>query len=358
MADITAWIVGEVKQGITLPSLHKQIGMVTEKDTVTVNIISEGGSYHEGMDCYNYLKSLPCNVVTVAKGTVASIATLIQLAAPKQNRFAESYSKPLIHNPWGEISGDAKTMQNYSDALKATEDELVGIYVSETGSDEQAIRSAMEANDFITVEEYQELGFISKVLEPIKAVAILDIQEKPINKSDQSIMNQIEKKLNSMFASISNKLGIKNEFTETKAMVMELEDGSKINIVTESESPEVGNPVQLEDGTPASDGDYTLADGSVIRVEAGVISEVVAAMSEDEDEEMKALKAENETLKASVSELNAKLETYAKTVEVINAKLEQSYVAPTRNSFKAKKVSDEPKPLFTKDDLKTTPKTK
>jgi hypothetical protein len=161
-----------------------------------------------------------------------------------------------------------------------------------------------------------------------------------------------------MFASISNKLGIKNEFTETKAMVMELEDGSKINIVTESESPEVGNPVQLEDGTPASDGDYTLADGSVIRVEAGVISEVVAAMSEDEDEEMKALKAENETLKASVSELNAKLETYAKTVEVINAKLEQSYVAPTRNSFKAKKVSDEPKPLFTKDDLKTTPKTK
>jgi hypothetical protein len=173
-------------------------------------------------------------------------------------------------------------------------------------------------------------------------------------------MSEITKKLNSMFASISNKLGIKNEFTETKAMVMELEDGSKINIVTESESPEVGNPVQLEDGTPASDGDYTLADGSVIRVEAGVISEVVAAMSDDddEDEQMKALKAENETLKASVSELNAKLETYAKTVEVINAKLNQSYVAPQRTSFKAKKVTDEPKPLFTKDDLKTTQKTK
>lgn len=352
MAEITAWIIGEVKQGKTLPALHSQIGNVTENDTVIVNIISEGGSYGEGMDCYNYLKSLPCAVYTVAKGTVASIATLIQLAAPKENRKSETYAKPLIHNPWGEFAGDSKTLLNYSEALKEAEDDLVAIYVKETGSDEQSIRAAMETNDFITVEQYMNLGFVSEIVEPLKAVAILDIQEKPINQSEQSIMNQIEAKLNSLFGNISKKLGIKNEFTEdVKAMMVELEDGSKINIVTEGEEPEVGNPVQYEDGTPAADGDYTLSDGSIIRVAAGVISEMMEAKV-NEDEEMQALKAENETLKAQVTELNAKIETYAQTMETINAKLNQTYNAPTRKTV-VKASANVDKPLFTKDDLKT-----
>lgn len=354
MAEITAWIIGEVKQGKTLPALHSQIGNVTENDIVTVNIISEGGSYAEGMDCYNYLKSLPCEVVTVAKGTVASIATLIQLAAPKENRKSETYAKPLIHNPWGEFAGDSKTLLNYSEALKEAEDDLVAIYVKETGSDEQSIRAAMETNDFITVEQYMNLGFVSEIVEPLKAVAILDIQEKPINQSEQSIMEKSMQKLNSFMASVSKALGIKNEFTETeqvKAMMVELEDGSKINIVTEGEEPEVGNPVQYEDGTPAADGDYTLADGTMIRVSEGAISEKMEASS-TEDEEMQALKAENETLKAQVTELNAKIETYAQTMETINAKLNQTYNAPTRKTV-VKASANVDKPLFTKDDLKT-----
>jgi ATP-dependent protease ClpP protease subunit len=354
MADKHLYIFGDIGYEVRLNDVAKATDGITKEDNLIVHIHSQGGEVTEGFAIHDFIRSLGVNVETRIEGLCASIATVISLAG--DTRTMTENSTFFIHNPWSMGGGDADEMERMASELRLIENRLASFYSKKTGQETETLLNYMKEETSFTAEQAMELGFIQEIVTGVKAAA--RIKEKPINKSDQSIMNQIEKKLNSMFASISNKLGIKNEFTETKAMVMELEDGSKINIVTESESPEVGNPVQLEDGTPASDGDYTLADGSVIRVEAGVISEVVAAMSDDEDEEMKALKAENETLKASVSELNAKLETYAKTVEVINAKLEQSYVAPTRNSFKAKKVSDEPKPLFTKDDLKTTPKTK
>jgi hypothetical protein len=198
-----------------------------------------------------------------------------------------------------------------------------------------------------------ELGFIQEIVTGVKAAE--RIQEKPINQSDKSIMNHIEAKLNSFFSNVSKKLGIKNEFTEqVNAMIVELEDGSRINIVTETESPETGNAVQYEDGTPVNDGDYTLTDGTVIRVFEGVITEIIAAsVTEEEEMEIEALKAENETLKAQVNDLTAKMESYAATMETINAKLNQTYKTPVRKTVAKASTVDTNKPLFTKDDLKT-----
>ena len=352
--DKTIWIVGEITQGKTLESVHAQVGTVAPDDNVYVNIISEGGSYFAGKDIYNYLKSLNCNLYTVAKGTVASIATLIQLAAKKENRQAEPNATPLIHNPWAEIAGDSKTLLQSAQALKDTEDELVGIYAMETGASPEQLRKVMEINDFITLDQYKELGFISTVLEPMKAVARLEIQDKPNNNQQPINMNKLE----TMLAKISSKLGIKNEFSEeVKALSVTLADGTtKINVVTEGESPEVGNEVQFEDGTPATDGDYTMADGTVITVAAGMISAIKEAAEDmkPEDEEMKALKAEVETLRATNAELQTKIDTYASTVEQINAKLEQTYTAPVRKTVVRKTVETGEKAMFSKDDLKTT----
>lgn len=170
-------------------------------------------------------------------------------------------------------------------------------------------------------------------------------------------MNQNENTM-SLLGKICRKLGIKNEFTEeVKALSVTLADGTtKINVVTEGESPEVGNEVQFEDGTPATDGDYTMADGTVITVAAGMISAIKEAAEDmkPEDEEMKALKAEVETLRATNAELQTKIDTYASTVEQINAKLEQTYTAPVRKTVVRKTVETSEKAMFSKDDLKTT----
>jgi ATP-dependent protease ClpP protease subunit len=351
--DKTIWIVGEITQGKTLESVHAQVGTVSPDDNIYVNIISEGGSYFAGKDIYNYLKSLNCNLYTVAKGTIASIATLIQLAAKKENRQAEPNATPLIHNPWAEIAGDSKTLLQSAQALKDTEDELVGIYSMETGATPDQLRKVMEVNDFITLDQYKELGFISTVLEPMKAVAKFEIQDKPNNNQQPINMNKLE----SMLAKISSKLGIKNEFSEDfKALLVTLADGTtRINVITESEFPEVGNEVQFEDGTPATDGDYTMADGTVISVIAGMISSIteVESMS-DKDEELKALKAELQSLRSTNAELQSKIDTYASTVEQINAKLEQNYTAPIRKTTIRKTVETGEKAMFSKDDLKTT----
>ena len=65
---------------------------------------------------------------------------------------------------------------------------------------------------------------------------------------------------------------------------------------------------------PAEDGDYTLEDGKVVKVAEGKVAEIAetAEVADIEDapaEEVTALKAENEALKAQVAELTAMVET-------------------------------------------------
>lgn len=347
MADKHLYIFGDIGYEVRLNDVAKATAEVTKEDNLIVHIHSPGGEVNEGFAIHDFIRSLQCNVETRIEGLCASIATVIALAG--DTRTMTENSTFFIHNPWSMAGGDADEMERMAGELRLIENRLANFYSKKTGQEVESLLNYMKEETSFTAEQAKELGFIQEVVTGVKAAA--RIQEKPINQSEQSIMNQIEAKLNSFFGSVSKKLGIKNEFTEqVKAMMVELEDGSMINIVTEAESPEVGNPVQYEDGTPAADGDYTLADGTMIRVVEGVISEMIKAKS-NEDEEMQALKAENETLKAQVTDLTAKIETYAQTMETINAKLEQTYKTPVRrNTVKASAPVD--KPLFTKEDLK------
>ena len=351
MADKHLYIFGDIGYEVRLNDVAKATDGITKEDNLIVHIHSPGGEVNEGFAIHDFIRSLGVNVETRIEGLCASIATVISLAG--DTRTMTENSTFFIHNPWSMAGGDADEMERMASELRLIENRLASFYSKKTGQETETLLNYMKEETSFTADQAMELGFIQQIVTGVKAAA--RIQQKPINQSDQSIMNHIEAKLNSFFSNVSKKLGIKNEFTEqVNAMIVELEDGSRINIVTETESPETGNAVQYEDGTPVNDGDYTLTDGTVIRVFEGVITEIIAAsVTEEEEMEIEALKAENETLKAQVNDLTAKMESYAATMETINAKLNQTYKTPVRKTVAKASTVDTNKPLFTKDDLKT-----
>lgn len=151
---------------------------------------------------------------------------------------------------------------------------------------------------------------------------------------------------------------IYKELTGKKGIAVTGADGSPAEIVTDQETPAVGDSVVLPDGTPAPDGSYTLGNGDTVTVASGVVSaitpkadESVIENSADEAQiakEFAELRVQLEEKEKSIAELqkqNAEMLTKLKDLKV-------NYTPPTRSAETMKKeVKDTTKPL-TKDEEK------
>ena len=110
----------------------------------------------------------------------------------------------------------------------------------------------------------------------------------------------------------------------------------------EDEIIEVGAYAEV-DGSPAS-GEYVMTDGKhYIFDDAGVLTEIKDPEDDTASEEMVALKAENEELKASLESVLASAETLkaenkAQSVIIANAKLTTSKPAPNADKPNGKET--------------------
>jgi uncharacterized protein YqgV (UPF0045/DUF77 family) len=152
--------------------------------------------------------------------------------------------------------------------------------------------------------------------------------------------------------------GKQSEEQVTKVEMAEyiLKDGTKVMV----SALEVGGSVELADGTPAPDGTHELADGSMIVVEAGKITEIKAPEPEveievessykPEEEKMNqhtkdiaSLRLENQKLKAEVTALQTKIKSgFGQVISLIEemSKVPQAEPIQKSNSFKFQEVKD------------------
>lgn len=306
-------IEGEIGAECSLQSVRSQLENFKGYDSIKVLINSQGGEVDEGFAIHDYLVNLGVPVSTNVIGKCYSIATVIFLAGSE--RTLSENSTFMIHNPWGGVEGDAKTMEQFAEFLRANESKLAQFYSSKTGIEEESLRAMMDNETFMDKKEAREKGFANALLTEFKAVAKLSKQFKKDNMTDKEtsklseVLNQISDKLSSLV--------VKNEDPQAKALLLEGSEELGMNIFVEAESLEgaigaaafVANEAGESTGEPLADGTYMLADGSAIVVSEGKVIELEAgeavAKEDEEDEEMKALKAENEELKAKLSEMEA-----------------------------------------------------
>lgn len=94
-------------------------------------------------------------------------------------------------------------------------------------------------------------------------------------------------------------------------------DGTKVMI----DKLEVEGKVQLEDGSPAPDGEHELADGTKIVTEAGVIKEVKDKEEPSVEVEIEAEKKMEEKMAEVVAEFQSKIDALATEKAALEAKL-------------------------------------
>jgi len=265
--------------GVTLKKISDQLNGQSF-DAVTVHIHSRGGYVDEGFAIYNYLRSLNKPITTVVEGTCYSIATVIALAG--DTRIMMPDSKMMIHNPWGEMQGDADEILSYGKMLAESEQKIVSFYKKFTDLSEGEIDALMKQETYFDASKAISVGFATQLGEERKAVAKLNNKKGMTDNQDVvSALDRFGKLLTSMFKAQAKNM-VEDTLADGTAFVVETEDGEWVGKVGRF----------AESGEPLPTGDHTLADGRIMVVGDGG---VIESIKEADDTE--ALKKENEALK-------------------------------------------------------------
>jgi len=354
MAEKHIYIVGIVGKDVTLSKVIAETKGLGANDKIVAHIHSEGGEVEEGYAIYSYLVNTGAVIETRIEGLCASIATVIAQAGNKGMRYITEYSKTFVHMPWGEAKGNSDYLINYASNLRTEEEKLANFYVDKTSQPKDAIIELMKSETSLSAQQSVELGFADEVITSIKAVAYIELTPNQ-NKPD-SFMNKLTESINATITAAMAKFGIKAQAEPVKASIeTTLEDGTAVTIESESEVPTVGDMVTLADGSPAPDGEHTLADGTMITTEAGAITAVTPPAAASAEEQIAALQAsiaEKDATIAALQTENAEFQNSIKTAQHVitemQAKLESKVVLPTRTqNFNHRKQEPAPKSFTT-----------
>lgn len=288
--------------------VQAKLKAVKDGEDIVLHVNSYGGDVMAGWAIYDLLRQQSGHTIkAIVEGVCASMASVVILAATKENRKATPDASFLVHFPEvGYISGDMyerltaenlekikQQVEKTREETKTEEDKIVAVMVERTGIAEDIIRTQMQSEKWFGTDRAIELGLISGVEEHKTARAASKNSCKKMKKINAKV-KQTGNVLRRLFA----------DFIRTSV------DGVEVEIDNETGVPEVGV-------TARPDGTFVLDDGVTIVIEGGVITAVEKpaeggegdAKKKDElDEETATRLAALETKLADVEERLAKLE--------------------------------------------------
>lgn len=301
-------------------------------EQIRLLINSPGGYVDEGENIAEFIRQHATRFMSVSNsGDVASIAASIFLALPFEKRFFDlSKGVALIHNPMFQPneaeSFTADELALLSDSMAVAEKQIKSYISKQTGADSDVVGALMKINEPLNEAQLQSINFANII--KFQSVAYLKTNNDMTNEEHSSLLGRLIAKL--------------DEKLFGKKIAIMLTDANGVQI----EFPEVaeGGTVVVGDKTTAADGEYVMADGFTYVIVSGVVSEIKEPAAQD-DENMEALKAENEALKAELDGLKAQAITAQSTIDDVKAQ-----VIAMQGKIKSQMIDDpagEPTPKTT-----------
>lgn len=304
---------------------------------IHVYINSGGGSVVEGWAIYDKLKTSGKKITTIGEGMVGSIATIIFMAG--DYRKLHENSRFFIHNPYWQPDSptpmEADDLISLGESLQAEQKKILDFYSAQTGKAVEELEPLMQKATDLTSTQAIELGFANEIIStsvnytPYKLVAFVDTKE---NKPKQTKMNKTENSVSWIKRGFTKLAAMINGVTLNMEMPVKDAEGNEVLLYVESETEDlVGKPAYLLDAegneNAAPNGDYTDANGRVIKVAEGLVAEVVEPQAKVEETQ------------PSIEELTAKIAELEETKANLTSELESVKAEKTKsetefNAFK------------------------
>jgi ATP-dependent Clp protease protease subunit len=134
-----------------------------EKD-VSLYINSPGGSGTALLGIYDTMQCIRPPVSTICVGQAASAAAVILAAGAAGKRFALPHARVLIHQPHGELGGQAADLEIHAREALRQRRLIDEILARHTGQPVQKVTADTDRDFILTAEEAREYGLVDEVL--------------------------------------------------------------------------------------------------------------------------------------------------------------------------------------------------
>jgi hypothetical protein len=236
----------------------------------------------------------------------------------------------MIHEASQGVRGNSDELRKAADLLDGISSDIAQIYANRTGKDIEEVRKMMKAETWIYAAEALEMGFVGTVINDkvsarklgtIKAQLNINTMNKEFTAEQKS---WFEKKFDSLSKLLKGNI---------KNMVVKLEDGAEVFVETEDGDLMGKKVFTVVDGNPTADaapnGEHATADGRIIVVADGIITEVKESADTEASKELETVKAELENLKAEltakenvIAEKEIEIQARAKDITTFKAEFE------------------------------------
>ncbi len=159
-------LTGEINKDLADQIVRQLLILDTDdsKSPIYMYIDSPGGDVDAGFAIFDMIRFVKAPVYLIGMGLVASAATLVLLAVPKDRRFGLPNSRYLIHQPLGGMKGVASDIEIYARDMEKIRAKLNKLISDETGTSLEQVTKDTDRDYWLDADESVKYGLISKII--------------------------------------------------------------------------------------------------------------------------------------------------------------------------------------------------
>ncbi len=132
-------------------------------EPISMYINSPGGAVTAGLAVYDTMQYIQPEVHTWCIGQAASISAVLLAAGEPGHRYALPYSRVLIHQPWGQMAGQATDIQIQAEEILRLREWVNNILAEVTDQPLDKIKQDTERDYYMNAEQAMEYGIIDSI---------------------------------------------------------------------------------------------------------------------------------------------------------------------------------------------------
>ncbi len=125
---------------------------------------SPGGDLTALFAIYDTMKYIKPDVSTFCFGQAASAAAVLLAAGAHGKRFALPHARILLHQPWGDVGGQASDIEIQAREILRMRDLLTQMLAEDTGQEVERISKDTDRDFVMSAEEAKTYGIIDEVI--------------------------------------------------------------------------------------------------------------------------------------------------------------------------------------------------
>jgi ATP-dependent Clp protease protease subunit len=161
----TILISGEINQKVAGDIIGQLIALSAESDDpITVFVNSQGGHVEAGDTIHDMIRFVQPVVRMVGTGWVASIAALIYVSVPREQRYCLPNTRFLLHQPAGGMGGSASDIDIEAKEILKMRQRLNRMFALATGQPVERIENDTHRNFWLDAEAAVKYGLVGNII--------------------------------------------------------------------------------------------------------------------------------------------------------------------------------------------------